>query len=152
MTATAVQDRNGRALEYLELLRSLAAEMERAMRAIAHNALADLEESVSSQQNLSARLMELAGDLSATANAGAPLPRPPVETELMQQVRQANASLQALNRRYAALLEHSSRSVVLLISLYSGFQGERFQGQLLTGKLQEASGPRLKHQTWSCQM
>ena len=60
MSATAVQDRNGKATEYLQLLRSLSFEMEKAMQAIAGNALPDLEESVASQQVLSARLLVLA--------------------------------------------------------------------------------------------
>jgi hypothetical protein len=61
---------------------------------------------------------------------------------MMQQVRVAGDALQTLNRRYAALLQHSSRSVTLMASLFNSFQG----------KFKEASGPRLKHQTWSCQM
>jgi hypothetical protein len=60
----------------------------------------------------------------------------------MQQIRTADGTLQQLNRRYAALLQHSSRSVALMTSLFSSFHGQ----------FQEASGPRLKHQTWSCQM
>ena len=53
MTAIAVEDRNVKTAEYLELLRSLASEMEKAIHAIAHNALPDLEESVASQQIMS---------------------------------------------------------------------------------------------------
>jgi hypothetical protein len=61
---------------------------------------------------------------------------------MKQQIRSASQTLQRLNQRYAALLRHSSRSVAQMASLFSSFQG----------KFQEASGPRLKHQTWSCQM
>ena len=147
MTAAGVPDRNGKAAEYLQLLRLLAGEMERAMRAIAHNALPDLEESVESQQRISARLVALAGELSAPLESG-PIAASPaaspnkIDDDMMQQVRVAGDALQALNRRYAALLEHSSRSVALMTSLFNSFQG----------KFKEASGPRLKHQTWSCQM
>ena len=152
MTATTVQDRKDNAAEYLELLRSLAGEMERAIEAITHNALSDLEESVSNQQTISARLLVLAGALSGPlksnpvrSNRVASSPARSasnIDADMIEQVLVANESLQKLNRRYAALLEHSSRSVALMSSLFSSLQGQ----------FKEASGPRLKHQTWSCQM
>jgi hypothetical protein len=152
MTATTVQDRKDNAAEYLQLLRSLAGEMERAIGAIRHNALAELEESVSNQQSMSARLLVLAGALSGPlkSNPAKSSPRPAapaqsasnVDADMIEQILVANESLQKLNRRYAALLEHSSRSVALMSSLFGSLQGQ----------FKEASGPRLKHQTWSCQM
>jgi hypothetical protein len=152
MTAPAVQDRKDNAAEYLQLLRSLAGEMEKAMQAITRNALPDLEESVSNQQTMSARLLVLADDLSGPlkTNPARSIPfsvtpaRSPIniDADMMQQVQAANESLQRLNRRYAALLEHSSRSVAMMSSLFGSVQGQ----------FKEASGPRLKHQTWSCQM
>jgi hypothetical protein len=152
MTATTVQDRKDNAAEYLELLRSLAGEMERAIEAITHNALSDLEESVSNQQTISARLLVLAGALSGPlksnpvrSNRAASSPARSasnIDADMIEQVLVANESLQKLNRRYAALLEHSSRSVALMSSLFGSLQGQ----------FKEASGPRLKHQTWSCQM
>jgi hypothetical protein len=140
MSATAVQDRNGKATEYLQLLRSLSSEMEKAMQAIAGNALPDLEESVASQQVLSARLLVLADEISPKSNPAVLMAS--VDQQMLQQVQLAGDTLQKLNRRYAALLQHSSRSVALMASLFSSYQGQ----------LKEASGPRLKHQTWSCQM
>jgi hypothetical protein len=114
--------------------------MEKAMQAIAHNALPDLEESVASQQIMSARLLVLADEISPKSN---PAVSPAgVDEDMLQQVQLAGDALQKLNRRYAALLQHSSRSVALMASLFSSYQGQ----------LKEASGPRLKHQTWSCQM
>ncbi len=142
MTATAVEDRNGKAAEYLELLRSLATEMEKAIQAIAHNALADLEESVASQQIMSARLLVLADEISPSLKSSPAVSPPGVNEDMMRQVQVAGDSLQKLNRRYAALLQHSSRSVALMASLFSSYKGQ----------FKEASGPRLKHQTWSCQM
>ena len=152
MTATTVQDRKDNAAEYLQLLRSLAGEMERAIEAITHNALSDLEESVSNQQTISARLLVLAGALSGPlksnpvrSNRVASSPARSasnIDADMIEQVLVANESLQKLNRRYAALLEHSSRSVALMSSLFDSLQGQ----------FKEASGPRLKHQTWSCQM
>jgi hypothetical protein len=141
MTAV-VEDRNTKAAEHLESLHSLANELEKAMRAIANNAVSDLEESVTNQQILCARLIKLAGELSLpvedypSASIGA------IDEDLMHQIWAASGTLHQLNQRYAALLQHSSRSVALMTSLFSSFQGQ----------IQEVSGPGSKHQTWSCQM
>jgi hypothetical protein len=142
MTDAAVQDRDLKAAEYLQSLRSLTEELERAMQAIAHNQLAELEESIASQQALSARLGELADELCVPLKAKTALSRPVADNNLEQQIRAASGTLQTLNQRYAILLQHSSRSVALMASLFSSFKGQ----------IQEASGPGLKHQTWSCQM
>ena len=129
-------------MEYLQSLRSLTHELERAMQAIAHNNLSELEESIESQQVLSARLGELADDMCVPLEADSAIPSASLEDDLGHQIRSASDTLQKLNRRYADLLKHSSRSVAMMASLFSSFQGQ----------FQEASGPRLKHQTWSCQM
>jgi flagellar biosynthesis/type III secretory pathway chaperone len=142
MTTAGVQDRDLKATEYLQTLRSLTHELEKAMQAIARNALPELEESIDSQQVLSARLNELADDLCVPLQADATISQASLDDEMKQQIRSASQTLQRLNQRYAALLRHSSRSVAQMASLFSSFQG----------KFQEASGPRLKHQTWSCQM
>ena len=65
MTTAGVQDRDMKAAEYLQSLRSMTDELERAMQAIARNALREFEESIDSQQVLSARLARLADDLCA---------------------------------------------------------------------------------------
>ena len=46
MSSGDAENRNRNAAEYLQLLGSLSAELEKAMNAIAQNALADLEESI----------------------------------------------------------------------------------------------------------
>jgi len=112
------------------------------MKAIAQNALPDLEESVASQQVMSARLLVLADELSVPLKSESAASPIKIDHDMMLQVRDAGDALQTLNRRYAALLQHSSRSVALMASLFSSFQGQ----------FKEASGPRLKHRTWSCQM
>jgi len=142
MKPAGVQDRDRKAAEYLQSLRSLTHELERAMQAIAHNNLSELEESIESQQVLSARLGELADDMCVPLEADSAIPSASLEDDLGHQIRSASDTLQKLNRRYADLLKHSSRSVAMMASLFSSFQGQ----------FQEASGPRLKHQTWSCQM
>jgi hypothetical protein len=141
MIKAGVQDRNERAAEHLQLLRSLSGELERAMDAIAHNALSELEDSVVNQQILSAQLSELAEDLCAPLEDNA-ASQPYIDADLMRQIHAANDTLQTLNRRYSVLLKLSSHSVALMASLFNSFKGQ----------FQEASGPRFKHQTWSCQM
>jgi hypothetical protein len=142
MTTAGVHDRDLKAAEYLQSLRSMTSELERAMRAIARNALPEFEESIESQQVLSARLARLADDLCVPLEAKTAIARAAIDEDMMRQIRTADETLQRLNQRYAALLQHSSRSVALMASLFSSFQGQ----------FQEASGPRLKHQTWSCQI
>jgi hypothetical protein len=139
--ATGIQERNGKLEENLRLLRSLAQELERAMQAIARNSLEDLEDSIANQQSLSAQLVELRGDVAGLLKKNTPSPIE-IDEDLMQQVRAASSTLQLLNRRYSALLHHSSRSVEMMVSLFSSFRGQ----------IQEDSGPGLKYQTWSCQV
>ena len=142
MIETVVQDRNRKLAEYLQLLRLLAFELDRAMKAITQNSLTALEDSVANQQVFSDRLVELAEDLCRPASER-PLPTPPpANSELTDQICAASNALQNLNRRYSGLLKHSSHSVALMVSLFSSFQG----------KMQEDSGPRLKQTTWSCQI
>ena len=142
MIAAGVQDRDGKAAEYLQSLHSLTVELEKAMQAIAQNDVSDLEESIANQQVLSARLSKLANELCVPLEAKPAISHAILDAGLTQQIRSANETLQNLNQRYAALLQHSSHSVALMASLFNSFKGQ----------FQEASGPRLKHQTWSCQM
>ena len=142
MTTAGIQDRDLKAAEYLQSLRLLTGELERAMQAIAHNAVAELEESIDSQQVLSARLAKLADALCVPLESQSAIARARIDEDLMHQIRTADDALQQLNHRYAALLKHSARSGALMTSLFGS----------LRGQFQEASGPRLKQQTWSCQM
>jgi murein endopeptidase len=112
------------------------------MQAISCNALADLEDSVANQQVLSVRLGELANDLCVPLETGSANSQAGIDEDLKHQIGAASDALQKLNQRYAALLRHSSRSVALMASLFSSFQGQ----------FQEASGPGSHHKTWSCQM
>lgn len=142
MIAVDVRTRSVKAGEHLQLLRSLASELERAMDAMARNDLQELEDSVTNQQELSQQLGQLADELGSSAYASNPVPAEPTDSDLMGEIRTAAGELQRLNFRYSVLLQHSSRSVALMTSLFTSFQGQ----------LREASGPRLKQQTWSCQM
>jgi hypothetical protein len=146
MANTGSTGREQQAREYLETARSLISELERAMLAICCNELSDLEESITEQEILTARLRALPpqlwvrDDLHLPAHPG--IVQPDLDRELAQEVMVARAELQGLNRVYAAVLRHTSNSASLMASLLDSFKGH----------FQEASGPRLKYQTWSCQM
>jgi hypothetical protein len=142
MISTIVQDRNSKLEEYLQLLRSMAFELERAMSAISENSIQALEGSLANQEAFSTRLVELADDLSRPGRQEPLTARGAVDDHLLQRVHAASNELQSLNRRYSALLKFSSRSVAMMVSLFSSYQGQ----------IQEVSGPRLKFQTWSCQI
>jgi len=141
MTGGGPQPRSQKAGEHLQLLRSLAAELERAMQAISSNNLLELEESVASQQDLSARLSQLAGELSSFPSAGSVPVTDSIPSGLMREIRASAAELEHLNLRYSYLLQHSSRSVALMASFFNSVKGQ----------LKEVPGDRLKLQTWSCQ-
>jgi hypothetical protein len=142
MDSTIVQDRNSKLEEYLRLLHSMAFELERAMSAISENSIQALEGSVANQEAFSTRLVELADDLHRPEQQEPLNVRGSVDDSLFQRVHAASNELQSLNRRYSALLKFSSHSVVMMVSLFSSYQGQ----------IQEVSGPRLKLQTWSCQI
>jgi flagellar biosynthesis/type III secretory pathway chaperone len=142
MIATTGQDRIGKLGEYLEHLRSLTQELERSIQAIKANQLSPLEESVTNQHALAERLRELADDLRKLEPAHVAGSQIASDEEIVGQIQSATETLRTLNRRYAALLQLSSHSVGLMISLFSSFRGQ----------IQEDPGTRLKHQTWSCQV
>jgi flagellar biosynthesis/type III secretory pathway chaperone len=142
MIAIGLHEGNGMLEEHLQLLRSLAQELERAMQAISHNSLPELEDSLANQHALCARLVELTEDVGAQFQNRTVASPAQMDEHFVEQIHSASGTLQALNQRYSALLQHSSRSVEMLVSLFNSFRGQ----------FQEGSGTRLKHQTWSCQI
>ncbi len=112
------------------------------MQAIASNSLAELEDSIANQQALSARVTELANELKAELYEESAAVYRRNDDRLVREIRAASGTLQTLNHRYSALLQHSSRSVAMMVSLFSSFKGQ----------IQEAPGARLKQQTWSCRV
>jgi hypothetical protein len=134
------QIRSGKAGEHLRLLRALSLELQRAMAAIAANDLSELEDSVANQQELSSRLTTIAESWRASLTSDRTPWPDGVDSSLRQQIHSAAAELQQLNLRYSLLLQHSSRSVALMTSLFRSFRGQ----------LQEAPGAGLQQQTWSC--
>ena len=142
MISTGIQERNEKLEEYLQLLQSMSFELERAIAAISGNSIHGLEDSLANQEAFSTRLMELADDLSRPVQSVVAQGQVWSNDEIQHNIRAASSRLQSLNRRYSALLKFSSRSVALMVSLFSSYQGQ----------LQEETGPRLKVETWSCQV
>jgi len=138
----AVQERDRVATAYLQQLQALALEISIAMDAITVNALPRFQESVAKQEMLCAGLASMASIVSE----GFGLSEDPlvshVDSDVEQKIRTARGAIRELNLKYAALLKHTGKSIALLISLCRSH----------TGRFQEARGPRMKHQTWSCEM
>ena len=112
------------------------------MSAIAGNNLSELEDSIATQQALSAELGDMADQLRDSSLASRTATVDTIDPGLMRQIHSASAELQRLNLRYSILLKYSSRSVALMAALFNSFRGQ----------IQEASGAGLSHQTWSCRM
>ena len=138
MGAVGDQDLGLRAAQYLEHLRGLAAELERGMDSIAADALADFEDSITNQQTIAAHLDELVMDFGLPAH-GSLKDSLHGDPEMAAQIQAANRHLQALNKRYSALLRHSSHSVAQMISLFES----------LKGYYRQTSGS--SQQRWSCE-
>jgi hypothetical protein len=142
MIDDAVQTRNQSAATYLQHLQALAVEISAAMDAIAVNALSKFQDSVANQEMLCASLVSMANSISDGFQATEQPLLSSTDTSVDGKIRAASGALRELNLQYAALLRHSGRSIALLASLCRSH----------TGQFQEARGPRLKHQTWSCEM
>ncbi len=142
MMDTGATDRDRRTRDYLETAHSLVRELERAILAISCNGLSDLEESLAEQEVLTVRLRSLRRQLWVFNDTQPACLHPAAEKELPSDVVAAHAELQAVNQVYEAVLGHSSHSAALMTSLLSSVKGQ----------FQEASGPRLKYQTWSCRV
>lgn len=140
MTVGEPQPRTLKAGEHLQLLRLLAAELERAMQAISDNNLPEFQDSIAAQQDMCARLAQVAEGAEPCA-ASACSSRDSIPAALTEEIRAAAAELEHLNLRYSYLLKYSSRSVAMMVSLFHSFQGQ----------LKEGSGAGSKMQTWSCQ-
>ncbi|HEX4067023.1 MAG TPA: hypothetical protein VHZ09_13460 [Acidobacteriaceae bacterium] len=112
------------------------------MTAIVANNISELEDSLAQQQTLSEHLTALAGKQSSPAYQERAASQENLDSALSQQIRTAAAAVQSLNLRYSILLQHASRSVAMMVSLFRSFQGE----------IREGAGPRLHHATWSCQV
>jgi hypothetical protein len=131
------------AATYLQQMQALAQEMTVAINAISGNALSVLEESIARQEMLCASLATMGvaaqRDLSAVPSQSLPAH---LDAGVAVKIRASGKAIRVLNLQYAALLKHSGKSIAVLSALCRNH----------TGQFQEARGPRLKHQTWSCEM
>ena len=137
------------ALEYLQHIEALAAEIKAGMEAIGSNALSTFEQSVSKQKGLCISLSQLAGQLSLRQEAGqgtrrdAALTRPASASDcaLTERILVAAELLMKLNQQYAALLKHSGDSVRLFAGLCRSY----------TGHFQSPGEMCANRPGWSCQ-
>jgi hypothetical protein len=153
MNADVVDFPKPLALEYLQHIEALTAEIKAGMDAIGSNALSSFERSVSKQQDICTSLSQLTCQMSRLSleretgqgirQAGALLPRPASAPDraLTNRIRIAAELLLDLNRQYAALLKHSGESVRLFAGLCRSYTGH-FQSPAEIG----ANRPG-----WSCQ-
>jgi len=142
MNEDALQKRNQLATRYLLQLQALAFELSVAMDAIAANASSGFQDSVAKQEVLCAGLATMANSVGEGLQTPEAALLPCIDPAIGVRIRATTETIRELNLQYAALLKHSGKSIALLISLC----------RTHTGRFQEARGPRLKHQTWSCEM
>jgi hypothetical protein len=128
--------------EYLESIRALAQELDRAMEAIAVRELSTFEESLHRQRAACANLADLPRR-SAQRRAGhTGSNAAPVDAELAGRISAATTALLTLNSRYSALLKHSGDTMRLFAGLFRSYTGTTQQGMGMTTNLH----------TWSCEL
>jgi hypothetical protein len=142
MNDEATRTHDQLAASYLQQLQALAFEISVAMDAIARNAITSFQESVAKQEMLCAVLANLASSSGAPVTSSERMPLGLSDNSVALKIRATTTVIRDLNLQYAALLNHSGRSIALLVSLC----------RTHTGQLQEAGGSRSKRQTWSCEM
>lgn len=142
MNDATLQTRDQIAASYLQQMQELAFEISVAMDAIAANTLSRFQESVARQEMLCAGLASMANAVSEGFRSSETPLLSCIDPSVERKIQAAGSAIRKLNLQYAALLKHSGRSIALLSLLCSSY----------TGQFQEARGPRLKHQTWSCEM
>lgn len=142
MNDQAVKTSDQLAAAYLQQLQALAFEISVAMDAIAANALTSFQESVAKQEMLCSVLAAMGNTISEKVRMSDQPLLMYSDTAVELKIRATTGAIRELNSQYAALLKHSGRSIALLVSLCRSH----------TGQSLEAHGPRLKRQTWSCEM
>lgn len=142
MNQTAPPTRDQIAATYLQQLQALAGEISVAMDAISGNALPKLQESIAKQEMICASLATTTKTVCEGIGSPERASFPGIDTAVDQKIQSTRKAILDLNLQYAALLKHSGRTIALLTSLCRSH----------TGQFQEAHGPRLKYQTWSCEM
>jgi hypothetical protein len=142
MNHGTLQTRDQIAATHLRQMQELAFEISAAINAIAENKLSKLQECIARQEMLCAELSTTAYIAGGGLRSVEPSSRPGMDLSIGEKIQAAGKAIRELNLQYASLLKHSGRSIALL-SLLCSCQAGRFQ---------EERGPRLKRQTWSCEM
>jgi hypothetical protein len=142
MNDEALQKRDQIAATYLQEMQELAFEITVAMDAIASNTFPRFQDSVARQEMLCTSLAAKANTVSEGFRSSERPLLCGLDPEIERKIRTASGAIRELNLQYAALLKHSGKSIALLALLCRSH----------SGRFQEARGPRLKHQTWSCEM
>lgn len=109
--------------EHLQLLRALAAEVDRATQAIARNDLHELEDSIAAQESLCLRLSNSSQQIAERSKSLGGVSQA-LDPEIKRQIGDATAELKKLNQRYSILLMHSSRSAQMMALLFSSYRGQ----------------------------
>jgi len=97
--------------EHLARLRALSRQLNAAISAIAHNDLAQLQNSIAAQEALCRELTGAPFPVSALA----------AEPALLDEIRVTRKELAQLNRIYAAVVKKAQRSAALMTALYRSF-------------------------------
>jgi hypothetical protein len=142
MNGKALETRDDIAANYLLQLQDLAREITAATEAIATNKLSNLQSSIAKQEMLCSSLAILGNQVGDGLGTSDALHHHPIDSEIDSKIRAASKAVRELNLQYAALLKYSGKTIDVLLSLCRS----------RAGHFQEARGPRLKHQTWSCEM
>ena len=142
MSEAALQARDQIAADCLQQMQELAREISASMDAIASNAMPRFQESVATQEMLCSSISAMASTVCEGFGSSVQPALSGVDAAIESRIRAASKAICELNLQYAALLRHSGKSLAVLTTLYKS----------RTGQFQEARGPRLKHQTWSCEM
>jgi len=129
-------------IEHLALVRALSREVSSAISAIERNDLTLLTNSVAAQEAICQKLNRQGTEWLrlACASYRASVDGP-VETPMMQTIREAHLGLAHLNRIYAGLVRRSQRSIELITALYRNYG----QGYAKT------PNNRTSNHTWSCE-
>jgi hypothetical protein len=136
------QQRDQIAVRYLQQMQELALEISGAMEAIAANKISKLQECIAGQEELCACLATMANAVSEELRSVQTPSHSGIDPSIESRIQEAGKSIRELNLQYAALLKHSGKSIALLSLLCNSH----------AGRFTEARIPRLKRQTWSCEM
>jgi hypothetical protein len=142
MNFNALETRDQLAAAYLKHLQMLASEIAVAISSIASNSLSRFQDSVAKQETLCSTLAILSDSYKRGFRPPGQAVSSYVDGPVEAEIRGATRLVRDLTSQYSVLLNQSSKTASLLISLCRSH----------TGQFQEAHGARRKHQTWSCEM